>query len=286
MDRSNALGEFLRARRDGVTPQQLGIVAGGRRRVPGLRREELAMLAGISSDYYLRLEQGRDQHPSHQVVEALAAALQLDEPATAHLHGLAAPVSRRKAARRTAERVPIGIAQLIDDMPMPAYVVGNYFDILVANRMACGLSPGFTPGHNVLRQLFLDPADREFYVDWERVTAAIVGGLRSKTTADPDDPRLTELVGELSISSDRFRTLWARADVGHGRSGITHVRHPQVGELRLLHEKFDIGSVGGMQLVVHHAEPGTDSVQSLALLGTLTTSLDREESPAGEHATP
>lgn len=283
MEKTNALGEFLRARRDGVTPQELGIVAGGRRRVPGLRREELAMLAGISSDYYLRLEQGRDQHPSRQVVEALATALRLDEPATAHLHGLASPGPRRRT-RRAAERVPTGVAQLMADLPVPAYVVGNYFDILVANLMAHALSPGLTQGHNVLRQLFLDPADRDFYVDWDRVTAEVVGGLRSKTAADPGDPRLAELVGELSIGSDRFRSLWARADVGHGRNGITHVHHPQVGELRLLHEKFDVGGVGGLQLVVHHAEPGTDAVQALALLGTLTATLVREESPTGEHA--
>lgn len=242
------------------------------------------MLAGISSDYYLRLEQGRDQHPSQQVVEALAAALRLDEPATAHLHGLAAPAPRRKV-RRTVERVPVGVAQVVDEMPMPAYVVGRYFDILVANRMALALSPGFATGSNILRHLFLDPAGHDLYVDWERVTAGVVGGLRSKTTADPEDPRLAELVGDLSINSERFRSLWARADVGHGRNGISRFAHPQVGELHLLHEKFDIGS-GGMQLVIHHAEPGTRSVQSLALLGALTATSDREESPAGEHATP
>ncbi|MET0449647.1 MAG: helix-turn-helix transcriptional regulator [Aeromicrobium sp.] len=282
METMNALGKFLRARRDAVTPAEVGLVAGARRRVPGLRREELALLAGISSDYYLRLEQGRDQHPSLQVVEALAAALRLDEPATTHLHGLAAPGPRR-AARRAAERVPTGVAQLVDQMPMPAYVVGRYFDVLVANRMAVALSPGFARGSNILRRLFLDRDERTFYADWERVTAGVVGGLRSRTTADPDDPRLAELVGELSIHSERFRALWARADVGHGRSGTTHVHHPQVGELRLRHEKFDVGD-GSMQLVAHHAEPGTDSAQSLSLLGALVATSEHDAAPAAERS--
>lgn len=229
------------------------------------------MLAGISPDYYLRLEQGRDQHPSHQVIDALAAALQLDTAGTAHIHGLAIPAPQRKVRRRK-ENVPVGILQLVDELPMPAYVVGTYFDVLASNLMARALSPGYTPGRNVLRQLFLDPAERDLYLDWEHITAGIVAGLRSKTTADPDDPRLAELVGELSIHSERFRSLWARADVGHGRGGISHIHHPQVGEMHLLHEKLDISTATGMQLVIHHAAPGTDTAQSLALLGTLVAS--------------
>jgi transcriptional regulator with XRE-family HTH domain len=275
MDKANALGDFLRARRNAVTPDEVGLLPGTRRRVPGLRREELALLAGISPDYYLRLEQGRDRHPSHQVIDALCAALRLDEAATAHLHGLASAPARRKASRRV-ERVPVGIAQLVDEMPMPAYVVGAYFDVLAANLMARALSPTFTPGRNILRQLFLDPADRALYVHWDRVTAATVAGLRSKTTTDPDDPALAELVGELSIHSEPFRRLWARADVTHGRNGVSHLDHPEVGELHLRHEKLDLGNGDGMQLVIHHATPGTDSAQSLILLGTLTATSDQQ----------
>ena len=285
MAQANALGEFLRARRDAVRPEQAGLLAGSRRRVPGLRREELALLAGISSDYYLRLEQGRDQHPSQQVVEALAAALQLDDAGTAHLHGLATPAPRRRT-RRTIERVPVRVARLIEQMPMPAYVVGRYFDVLAANAMARTLSPGFAPGFNILRELFLDPAGRDFYRDWDRVTAGVVAGLRSKTSADPDDPRLAELVGELSIGSERFRSLWARADVQYGRNGVSHIDHPQVGELHLLHEKFDVDNAAGMQLVIHYAEPGTESAQSLALLGTLIAKSTPTELPAGKNARP
>jgi transcriptional regulator with XRE-family HTH domain len=276
MDKSNALGEFLRARRATVTPEDVGIAPGSRRRVPGLRREELAMLAGISPDYYLRLEQGRDRHPSYQVVDAIAAVLQFDEPTARHLRGLAAPEQQRKVQRRR-EKVPTGTSQLVDQLPMPAYVVGTYFDVLAANRIARALSPSFTVGRNVLRQLFLDPADRELYVDWNHITSAIVGGLRAKTTADPHDPRLGELVGELSIHSERFRNLWARAEVSHGRNGISHLVHPEVGEMHLLHEKLDIADAGGMQLVVHHASPGSESARSLSLLGTLAVTAARDE---------
>lgn len=268
MDKVNALGDYLRARRDLVRPEDVGLIPGGRRRVPGLRREELAMLAGISSDYYLRLEQGRDQHPSDQVIDALAGALRLDAAATAHLHDLARPRSRRRARPR-AERVPAGVAQLIEQFPMPAFVTGKYLDVLAANPLARALSPSFTPGRNVLRQILLDPGDRALHLDWERATAGVVGGLRATAGTDPEDPHLTALVDELSIRSDRFRTLWARADVGHRQDGTNHMRHPQVGELRLRHEKFDVAGTDGQQLVVFHAEPGTDSAQALALLGSI-----------------
>lgn len=281
VDKGNALGEYLRARRDLVQPEDVGLVAGERRRVPGLRREELAMLAGISSDYYLRLEQGRDQHPSAQVIDALADALQLDAAATAHLHDLARPKARRRA-RPGAERVPAGIAQLIEQLTMPAYVSGRYMDVLAANPLARALSPNFTPGRNLLRQVFLDPGDRELHLDWERATAGVVGGLRAVAGADPEDPQLAALVGEMSIRSDRFRTLWARADVGHRRDGTSHMQHPQVGELRLRREKLEIPGTNGQQLVVYHAEPGTDSARALALLGSIAASSERDAATADE----
>jgi transcriptional regulator with XRE-family HTH domain len=286
VDTTNALGAYLRARRDLVRPEDVGLIAGERRRVPGLRREELAMLAGISSDYYLRLEQGRDQHPSAQILDALAKALQLDAPATAHLHELARPRVRRPPRPR-AERVPAGIAQLIGQLPMPAYVTGRYFDVLAANPLARALSPNFAPGRNLLRQVFLDPGDRELHLDWERATAGVVGGLRAVTGTDPEDPRLAALVGELSIRSDRFRTLWARADVGHRRDGTSHMLHPKVGELHLRREKLDVAGTDGQQLVIYHAEPGTDSARALALLGSIVVTDERDAAAAdekGDHA--
>jgi transcriptional regulator with XRE-family HTH domain len=273
VERTRALGDYLRARRDLVQPDDVGLVAGDRRRVPGLRREELAMLAGISTDYYLRLEQGRDEHPSAQVLDALASALRLDAAGTAHLHELARPRARRRRRPRT-ERVPSGIAELIDQLPMPAFVTGRFLDVLAANGIARALSPSFTPGRNVVRQLFLDPGDRELHVDWEGATAGLVGGLRAAAGADPDDPYVAALVGELSIQSDRFRTLWARADVGHRRAGASHMRHPQVGELHLRREKLDIAETDGQQLVLFHATPGTDSARALALLGSISATAE------------
>jgi len=226
------------------------------------------MLAGISSDYYLRLEQGREHHPSAQVLDALARVLQLDDTATAYLHELAGPKSRRRTRPRV-ERVPAGIAQFLDQLPMPALVSGRYLDVLAANPIARALSPNFTPGRNLLRQLFLDPGDRELHLDWDRATAGVVGGLRAVAGTDAEDPHLAALVGELSLRSERFRTLWARADVGHRREGTSHMRHPEVGELRLRREKLDIPGTGGQQLVVFHAEPGSDSARALALLGSV-----------------
>ncbi|WP_163508239.1 helix-turn-helix transcriptional regulator [Fodinicola acaciae] len=263
---TNALGDYLRARRDLVQPEDVGIVAGARRRVPGLRREELAMLAGISSDYYLRLEQGRDQHPSDQVLDALADALRLDATATAHLHSLARPRMRRRA--RKTERVPAGILALLEQLPMPAYVTGRVLDVLAANGTAVALSPMLTPGRNVLRELLLDPAARAMHVDWDTATRSLVGHLPER--ADPDDPQLAALVGELSLRSDQFRKLWARADVGHPRSIVRHLRHPQVGDLHLRMEKLNVDHTDGQQLVIQHAEPGSESAQALALLGSVS----------------
>ncbi|MFC6086362.1 helix-turn-helix domain-containing protein [Sphaerisporangium aureirubrum] len=275
MDKANALGEYLRARRDQVRPEEVGLIAGGRRRVAGLRREELALLAGISSDYYLRLEQGRDRRPSVQVLDALAEALRLDATATAHLHDLARPRPRRRG-RPHAERVPAGIAQFLEQLPMPAYVCGKYMDVLAANPLARALSPNFTPGRNVLRQVFLDPGDRELHLDWDRATASVVGSLRATAGTDPEDPHLASLVGELSLRSERFRTLWARAEVGHRRDGTSHMRHPQVGELCLRRDKLDVTGTDGLRLVVYHAEPGSASAEALSLLGSIAATDARD----------
>ncbi|MFC7384921.1 helix-turn-helix transcriptional regulator [Sphaerisporangium rhizosphaerae] len=268
MDSKNALGEYLRARRELVRPEDVGLVPGGRRRVPGLRREELALLSGISSDYYLRLEQGRDQCPSAQVVDALASALRLDADGAAYLHELARP-RKRRAPRTPPERVPAGVAMLLGSLTMPAFVQGRYMDVLAANPIAQALSPNFRPGVNVLRALFLDPSDRELHQDWERATKAVVAGLRA--SAGPDaagDPRLESLVGELSLRSERFRKLWARHDVERRAGGTSHMLHPLVGTLHLRREKLALNGVDGQLLVVYHAEPGSESAQALALLGS------------------
>ena len=194
VDRENLIGEYLRARRELIQPAEVGLPRlTGRRRVPGLRREEVAMLAGVSADYYVRLEQGRDQHPSAQVLDALARALQLDDDAIAHLHSLAAPaVRRRRRPSPRPERVPAAILQLIASWhETPAYVYGH-MDVLAANPLATALAPYYTPGENLVRATFLDPRLRDRYEDWHRAAATVVAALRALVGPDADDPPLNE----------------------------------------------------------------------------------------------
>jgi transcriptional regulator with XRE-family HTH domain len=268
--KANTIGDFLRARREQVRPEDVGLVGGARRRVAGLRREELAMLAGISSDYYLRLEQGRDTHPSAQVLDALARALQLDVKASEYLHQLASPSSRGRdpAGIDAAD----GVDELIDQFPMPAIVAGRCLDVLAANSLARALSPGFTPGQNFLRWRLLDPAARELYVDWYEATDVAVSGLREAAGSDPDDQRLRSLIDELSAASERFRELWARADVGY-RVGVIHMRHPKVGDLYLHRNSFNIPHSGGQHMLTYSAEPGSPSARALEELRTLSNNL-------------
>jgi transcriptional regulator with XRE-family HTH domain len=264
------LGDYLRARRELVQPDSVGLPAGGMRRVAGLRREEVAMLAGISSDYYLRLEQGRDRNPSLQVLEALARVLRLDQAATDYLLGLAAP---RPGHRRRPKReiVPASIRQLLDVVGLPAFVEGRYFDVLAANRLAGALSPNMLPGQNRLRAVFLDPAEQALHPDWDQATARLVARFRASAGGDADDPRFVQLVGELSLSSERFRRLWARHDVQLPEGMPTRLHHPQVGDLTLSREKLAISGADGQLLVLYHAQPGTPSAEKLALLASLAT---------------
>ncbi|KAK1183080.1 helix-turn-helix transcriptional regulator [Streptomyces sp. NBS 14/10] len=267
-DEPNLLGDYVRARRELVTPEQVGIPVVGVRRVPGLRREEVAMLAGISADYYLRLEQGRDRNPSAQVLESLARALRLDEDATAYLLRLGADKPRRRRRPRRKETVPPGIAKLVATLPLPAYVEGRYFDVLAANALATAVSPRLTVGGNLLRAAFLDPAERALYPDWEDATVGMVAGFRESVGTDTDDPRFIELVGELSLASPRFSQLWARHDVVVCEGTAKPIDHPQVGRLRLNRERLGIGGAAGQTLIVLHPDPGSDSADKLALLAS------------------
>ncbi len=262
---SNLLGEFLRARRELVTPEQAGIPVLGTRRVPGLRREEVAMLAGISADYYLRLEQGRDRNPSVQVLESIARVLQLDDDTSAYLIGLAAdrPKRRRRPARET---VPTGIAKLLAGLQIPAFVEGRYLDVLAANPLAAAVSPRLVPGMNRLRDVFLDPAEQALFPDWNAATAGLIAGFRQSVGTDIDNPRFIELVGELSLASPRFRELWARHDVGPRRGAIVRFEHPQVGELVLNREKLLISD--SIMLVLYHPDAGSEYADKLALLAS------------------
>jgi transcriptional regulator with XRE-family HTH domain len=266
--RPNALGEYLRARRELVDPADAGVNVAGVRRTPGLRREEVATLAGISADYYLRLEQGRDRNPSAQVLEALARVFRLDATATRYLLSLStARPARTRRPRR--EVVPTGIRQLLDVLGLPAFVESRMFDVLAANRLATALSPRIRPGENRLRSMVLDPGEQDLHPDWEQNVAGMVAAFRTSLGTDVDDPRLTQLVGELSLGSELFRQLWARHDVKPLAGGLTRLRHPEVGMLELRREKLPLGDSDGQLLVVYHAEPGSESAASLALLGSL-----------------
>ena len=274
----NALGDYLRARREQVTPEAVGLRQVGLRRTPGLRREELAMLAGISADYYLRLEQGRDRNPSAQVLEALARVLQLDAMGTEYLLSL---VSRPKKKRRAKkETVPESIRTLLGTLPLPAFVESRCFDVLASNALAVALSPRLAAGGNRLKDLFLDPAEQALYGDWQRAGAGLVAGFRASVGTDIDDPRFIELVGELSLASESFRTSWARHDVLRWRGSTQTLNHPQVGELTIYREKLAITGTNGQLLVICHAEPGTDNADKLALLALAATAPASPGTPA------
>jgi transcriptional regulator with XRE-family HTH domain len=266
-DEPNLLGEYLRARRELVTPEQVGIPVVGTRRVPGLRREEVAMLSGISAEYYLRLEQGRDRHPSDQVLTSIARVLQLDDEE--YLRSLAAPSARRPRRQARRETVPPTTARFVAALPFPAFVEGRYLDVLVANPLAAALSPRLVVGGNRLRDVFLDQEERALFPHWDRAAQGLVAGFRQSVGSDIDDPRFIELVGELSLASPEFRRLWARHDVGPRRGATLTFRHPQVGDITLDREKLGVGDVPGMMLVAYHAQPGTEASEKLALLGAI-----------------
>ncbi|ROS75642.1 helix-turn-helix protein [Curtobacterium sp. PhB130] len=268
-DETNPLGEFLRARRELVTPERAGIPVAGVRRVPGLRREEVAMLAGISSEYYLRLEQGRYRNPSAQVLESVARVLQLDEDTTAYLLGLVVEQPRAHRQRRPVrEVVPAGLRAFVDGLGTPAFVEGRYLDVLAANPMAAALSPRLVVGANRLRDVFLDPEERALFVDWELATEGLVASFRQSVGTSIDDPRCVELVGQLSIASPRFQRLWGRHDIGGRRGAVMRFDHPVVGALQLHREKLIVAEAQDLTVAIYHADPGTADAEKLALLAS------------------
>lgn len=266
-DDANALGRFLRARRDLVQPEDVGLPADGRRRVAGLRREELSTLAGVSIDYYVRLERGRDRHPSPLVLQSLARVLQLDEDATAHLHELAevAPPPRTV----TGETVRPAVARMVDAWTdYPAFVLGRRQDVLHANALAEALHPGFVAGTNLMRFVFLDRRARTRYVDWPHVADHAVASLRGAMGTALDEPALAELVDELSTASDDFRRRWERHEVRDKTTGSKAFANPRVGRLDLDFESFAVNGSAGQVLVVYSAAPGSADERNLRLLAT------------------
>ncbi|MGJ7874921.1 helix-turn-helix domain-containing protein [Streptomyces rochei] len=274
-DSGNRLGSYLRARRALVTPERAGLPPGGNRRVPGLRREEVALLAGISPDYYLRLERGRDRNPSPQVLTSLARVLQLDDVEQTYVLGLAASRPRARRRRR-AEHVPARVRQLLAHLQVPAFVEGRTFDVLDSNPMAVALSPRLRAGQNRLLSFFLDPEEQAFHQDWDEAAAGFVAALRTTIGDDTDNPRFVELVGELALNSQRFRTLWARHDVRDLTGGTTTVHHPVVGELRLHRDKLPIEDV---LLVVYYPDKDSDSDEKLHLLAAVSSTGTASEGP-------
>ncbi|MDL9946765.1 helix-turn-helix transcriptional regulator [Gordonia sp. ABSL11-1] len=261
----NALGDFLRARRELVTPQEAGLTGGGVRRVPGLRREEVAMLAGISAEYYARLERGRDRTPSPQVVTALARVLHLDAESTEYLMGLAGRTQTSSVGSAEGP-VPHGLDQLLRTLSIPAMILNRYCDVLAANAAAQALSAGMRPGLNRIRWEFLDPEARRSNPDWQRSAAAAIAHLRAQTRTGISDDRFHQLVGELTVNSDDFRRLWARHDVHTATGGVVTINHPTAGPLRLLTEKFAYTGNGGLELLLFHPEAGSRTAKVVAAL--------------------
>ncbi|MFI8461419.1 helix-turn-helix transcriptional regulator [Kitasatospora sp. NPDC085464] len=269
MTDDNRLGEYLRARRAALRPQDIGIASHGVRRVAGLRREEVAVLAGVNADYYTRLEQGRERHPSAQVLDALGRALHLCPDAHAHLHRLAGSTPGTRPTG-TTDRVHPALRQLLDGYPAaPAFVVNRTLDVLAANALAEALHSPFERMDNLARMTFLDPAGRRFHTRWRRAAEAVVAHLREAAGVDPDNPRLRDLTRGLTERSADFAVLWSSHVVRGKTREAKHLLHPDVGPLELAYETFDVRAEPGQQLVIYQAEPGSSSARSLSLLGSL-----------------
>ncbi|MEU4098334.1 helix-turn-helix transcriptional regulator [Streptomyces sp. NPDC026673] len=271
--------EFLSTRRARITPQQAGLrVYGGQRRVPGLRREEVALLAGMSVDYYVRLERGNLSGASDAVLEALAHALQLDEAERTHLYDLAraSTASGRRPAATTSQVRPT-LLRLLDSMAdVPAFIRNRRFDVLAANALGRALyaplfdSPLFAQRGpvNSARFLFLDPASQDFWVDWHKGADDAVAFLRTETGKAPYDKALTDLIGELTTKSDEFARRWAHHDVKFHRSGLKRLRHPLVGELALPYEAMELPADPGLRLNFYTPEPDSRERDALDLLAS------------------
>ncbi|MDA0634563.1 helix-turn-helix transcriptional regulator [Nonomuraea sp. CA-218870] len=271
------LAGFLRTRRSRIDPAAAGIPAAGRRRVQGLRREEVAHLAGVSVDYYVRLEQGRATQPSEQVLDALARVLELDDTERDHLHRLAR--QRRRTARSPTGRLRPELLRVLDLISgAPALILDHRLDAAAGNRLAELLYGRPMKGLNTARHLFLQESGRGLYGDWDQCTRDVVGHLRLAAGKYPEDPRLASLIGELAMGSERFRRLWARADVRTRTHARKAYRHPLVGDLELHQENFTLPDESGLELVVLSAAPGSPAEDALRLLA----GLDADARPAAD----
>jgi transcriptional regulator with XRE-family HTH domain len=281
LDRRAELSEFLRTRRARLKPEDVGLPDFGRhRRVPGLRREELAQLAGVSVAYYTRLEQGNGRNVSAEVLDAIARALRLTDAEHAHLTHLAKPKAHKKKSAARSQQVRTSLRQLLDAFDgVPAYIAGRRAEILAWNRMAAAVFGDWSQlpqqERNWARMVFLRPEYHDLFVDWEQKAIDIVCQLRYQAGCHADDPRLSALVGELSVKSEDFRRLWATHDVKEKSHGLKLLRHPLVGDLALQFESFSIPGDSEQALVMYHAEPGSASAEALRLLASWGTDATR-----------
>jgi transcriptional regulator with XRE-family HTH domain len=294
VDNRSDIREYLASRRARLTPEQAGLLpGGGRRRVAGLRREEVAVLAGVSTDWYTRLEKGHIAGVSEDVLEAVARALQLDEAERRYLFDLARAARPSRAPRRRSRApVPPRVQWMLDSMSdSAAFVANGRLDIVAANTLARALySPVFDEPRwrgNIARFQFLDPRARDYHVDWDAAANVTVALLRTEAGRDPYDKDLRELVGELSTVSEEFRTRWAAHNVRLHQAGVKQFRHPAVGTLELVFHSFDLATAeqGKLVMTVYTAEPETPNEDGLKLLASwaatqVTTTADPATSTA------
>jgi transcriptional regulator with XRE-family HTH domain len=292
MDNSSEVRDFLTTRRERLTPEQAGIpLFGGRRRVKGLRREEVAMLAGMSTDYYTRLERGNLAGVSESVLEALARALQLDEAERTHLLDLAAAANAPGRPSSAGPRRPArprgvrqGVQRILDSISGPAYARNVRGDVLATNQLARALfadiyGQGGT-GFNMARYLFLDPRSRDFYVHWETVARDMVAAMRIEAGRNPHDRGLQDLVGELSTRSEDFASLWAAHNVKIHTTATKTLHHPIVGELELTGEALLLPGDPGLVIIVYTVEPNSASEQALHFLASWSANQTAQSAPA------
>ena len=291
MDNRTEIRDFLATRRAKITPEQVGLPAGGRRRVPGLRREEVAVLAGVSTDWYIRLEKGHIGGVSDDVLDAVARALRLTEAERDHLFNLARTARPARTPRRRAKaQVPPSVQRVLDSMVgAAAFVRNGRLDIVASNRLGRALyAPVLdNPAHraNIARFDFLDPRAGDYYPDHDGALAIAVALLRAETGRNPHDPGLTELIGELATRSEAFRTRWAAHDVRIHRGGIKTFNHPVVGRLELSYDSMELVAAPGLVLTAYTPEPATSSADALALLATWAATQDAPAptDPSGHH---
>ena len=293
VDNRNEIREFLTSRRGRITPEQAGLPAyGGHRRVPGLRREEAAMLAGVSVDYYTRLERGNLNGVSDSVLDALARALHLDDAERAHLFDLARAANRTPRTRRRPRQHQVrpGVQRLLDaTTSAPAFVLNRRLDILAANQLGYALySEMYTEPvrpANHARFLFLNPRATDFWSDWERAANDTVALLRAEAGRDPYDRGLSDLVGELSTRCEEFRVRWAAHNVRFHHTGVKHIHHPHVGDLTLSWEVLDLTADSELTILAYTAEPNTASHDALNFLASWSATPDQEATnPATDQA--